>query len=379
MEKLFDIKSSKNGLRLEFRHENFQKITENPNSPEQKNTLEILNYLFSQDKDGSGVDRRSIIYADKFDLYFDNLINSEGILFKEFLPILNSQWSDVKSKFNSWMQEKREGYIIDVLGNIDPFESEHRFKMVTFLWITLANNGVRSEFIISDWIKSISDHKMQIEELQQKDGAFFRSLFFSNETCFWYDTYVIRILLRQYIDKVKDFYFPIDQKELQTISVQRLKDFIESRSGFDIRVFNNFYYNCWDSKTNDKRVIILDEANKLVKTYIDMYPSEYLKFVIRPKYSPMVDGAYVFEPFIIQYFKTWSEFESFLRKEASKDSQFNKMIKFFEDYKASNYSEFHLDFIPDWIEVDDHGNAQMKYFKDQTNANLVSELKRKFG
>src|SRR5690606_9723236 len=153
----------------------------------------------------------------------------------------------------------------------------------------------------------------------------------------FYDTYPIRILLRKYIDGKDDFFFPLSKDELQTIAISRLQNYIDTRTKFDVRVFNNFYYNCWKDKDDHDRVIILDQANKLVKEYIEKYPEDYLRFTIRSKYTPHLDEQYVFEPFTKQYFGSWEEFKSFLAKTAAKTSEFSEMGRYFEAFEKANY------------------------------------------
>ncbi len=376
MKKLFNRNIGQGSFKLNLTEDGLEDYLKDFHSPEKEVVKNILQHLFQSSK--SENDRRSIIHSDRFDIYFDNILKTEGILFREFTPMLDQPWDKVKMKFDSWVAEKREGYLVDILRSLNAFENPRRFQTITRLWVMLANLDVRSEFVLSHWIQLISDNKPAIEKFFGLDKTFFFSLFRPNQTCFFYHTYVIRLLLRNYIDKKENFFFPLSQEELQALSVERLDEFIQSRTKFDVRAFGLFYYNCWKTKTSENNAVIMDEANVRIRGYIEKYPTEYLRFTIRSKHTPHLDGLFLFEPFTKQYFKGWEEFETFLSAMAAREPEFQDMVKYFEEFKKSGYAEFFADPMPKWLEADENGNSTMKYFKGQTLPAFTAEMTAKY-
>jgi len=374
--KILDKVRSGSILRLALKTESLKALCDELDikEVEQKSVIQIMEYLFELNAEQK-IDRRSIIHPDKFDIYFDNSLNTQGILFKDFTPILERPWKEIKEKFDSWRVEKKESYLIDILRNVDAYTSKERFEKVTKLWILLVNNRFQPDYILPEWIDSVSRNRDKMNKFYGSNSNFFSDII-RNTTyeCFFFDTYVIRLLLRKYIDN-PDFYFPISKTELQKHSLERLSRFIETRIEFDVRVFTLFYYNCWSEKGQGDKVIILEEANSIIGKYIERYPKEYLRYTIRPKFSPQIDGEYVFEPFTPQYFKNWDSFEEFLNKYALIDEEFKPMLGFFAEFKKSNYTSFYSEYLIPWIEINQNtSNTEFKYFKHQTLEAYLDEM-----
>ncbi|MEQ8361541.1 MAG: hypothetical protein RH948_01665 [Cyclobacteriaceae bacterium] len=330
----------------------------------------VLEHLFEKDRKR---DIRSIVNANKFDIYFDNTLNTEGILFREFTPVLTQSWNDIKVKFDSWKSEGKVSYLIEILNSIDQFESREKFEKIAKLWISLVNSGVRQDKILVDWINSVSRNEAAIGRFYGMDKTFFESIFSTSSDCFFYDTYAIRIILRNYIDDIPDFTFPLSKMLLQEISVKRLKEFVDTRKQFDVRVFNLFYYNCWSGKTPDNNIILLGKAHDVVRGHVEQFPYDFLRFVVRSRSAPHLDEEYVFEPFIPQYFGSWDKFEKFLHVKAEENDEFKLLVNFFNDFKKSERNVFHSEEMPPWIDIQG-GNSVLKYFKHQTYEAFVDEM-----
>lgn len=375
MKKVFS-NSLKSGLHLTLNKERLKELCAEAKIEllGQEAVVKIFEYLFEDSQ--MNINTKSIRQPGNFGLYFENALNTKGILFKDFTPLLQKSWREIDTIVQQWISEGKEGYLIDLLQDINTFESLERFEKITLIYTTLVNHRIRTDFIIENWIKSITENKESIQRFYGVDKAFFEKLFLPNSQTFFYDTYSIRILLRKYIDERDTLFFPLSKDELQKIAVTRLRDYVNSRNEFDVRVFHNFYYNCWADKDDDDRVIILEEANKLVREYIERYPEGYLRFTIRSKYTPHLDEHYVFEPFTQQYFGSWGNFKEFLIGVTEKNGEFAEMIEYFKKYEKANYDGFQSKSVPQWIEMDSNGNSSMKYFKKQTYESFIEEIKR---
>lgn len=373
MKRVFN-KELKSGLQLTLNEKRLRRLcTESNIDQKYKATIiQVFKFLFDNSK--TKVETKSIKQPENFDLYFDNALNTKAILFKDFTPVLQKSWKEIETYVLQWITESKEGYLIDLLHDINAFDSRDRFEKITYIWITLVNHRIRTDHLIENWINSISENRDSINRFYGVEKTFFEKIFQPNSKPFFYDTYPIRILLRKYIDGKNDFFFPLSKDELQQIVLARLKSYIDSRTQFDIRVFNNLYYNCWKDKDDHDRVIILDQANKLVREYIEKYPVDYLRFTIRSKYTPHLDEEYVFEPFTKQYFGSWDEFKSFLAKTAQKVPEFSEMVGFFSAFEKAGYDGFQSKSIPQWIEVDSNGNSSIRYFKNQTYEGFIQEM-----
>lgn len=360
-----------NGTRKFSSENGLKKILTKIPKRQSKAIVHIFRSLFDESKTKRS--RKSIIYSENFQIYFSNRLDNKGILLKEFVPVFNKPWSEIEEHIELWLKEGKEGYLIDNLGEIDALESKERFEKVTFIRVLLVNRGIRAEYILGQWIQSITANRSKVEELFGSDKSFFEALFMPSSDPFFYDTYAIRPLLRSYIDKSENFYFPLTKEELQRIAVKRLLGFINSRNEFDIRVFNLFYYNCWSGKTTSNNVLIADLANRLIRRYIDKFPTDYLRFVIRSRNTPHFDNEFVFEPFAHQYFGSWEKFESFLIDSINRHSEFIDIHDYFQKFKSNRYEYFVADSIP-WIEADVNGNSVLKYFKGQTIEDFTTQM-----
>ncbi|GHN02515.1 hypothetical protein WSM22_40040 [Cytophagales bacterium WSM2-2] len=341
--------------------------------------ISLFQFIFSIQPNGK-VERRSILHDDKFGIYFNNVLDTQGILFKEFLPVLDKDWVDLKDQANKWLEQDKGSYLLDILETVDAFLNKQRFEKVVKLWIVLINQSRNREVDLESFAELFSSGRGRIIDLYESEEElkkFVKGLFYPESECYLYSTFLNRILLRKYIDNEKNFYFPLDKKELQEIAIDRLKQFVVSRSDFDTRVFVMFYYNCWADKTTENKVTIMNEANIIVLDYLKKFPQDYLRWVVRSRSTPHIDNEFVFEPFTYQYFGGWENFEKFLREIAGGIDEFKQLIDFYEKFKKSNYNFFFSEEIPPWIEVDPTSkNAIMRYFKNQTYEVLVKEVER---
>ena len=339
----------------------------------------IIDYLF-EGREEQKKDTRSIINPDKFYTYFDNNLTSEGLLFREFIPILERDFSIIKKQLYEWMDEGKISSVIEILKTVDAFYTLDRLHKVTKCWIIIINREIQRDHLIEYWVSDISSHMDRIQIMFGGDKSFFHKIHDINDEAFFFDTYVIRILLRKFINSEsvdsESFTWPIKKEDLQQIAIERLRLYITTRNSFDVRAFNYFYYNCWKGKKND-HVLIMDEANEIIKEYIDAFPEDYLRFIIRPKYSPHIDETYVFEPFIPQYFGSWEAFKQFLYIISKTNSEFEIMIKYFLDFEASNFEMFHSEKLPIWLELDENITPQFTYFKHQTREAFLEEYEKR--
>lgn len=319
-------------------------------------------------------ERRSILYPDNFFIYYDNALNSKGVLYSEVVPLLDKSWSEIERQILSWVDKGNASNLINILRDIDQFSNRERFEKITKIWILLHNLNSDQDRNINLWLEQISKGKEEIEKMFGSDLTFFNSIFEpKKDSTFFFDTYPCRLILQKYIDN-RNYYFPLSKSEIQTIAINRLRDFMSSRPAFDVRVFNAFYYNCWETKSEDSTIIMIAEANEILLNYIKNHQKDYLRFTIRSKYTPHLDNEYTFEPFTYQYFGSWDNFEKFLRKKASRDREFLKMVEYFESFKKNNYEMFYTEDSLPWIGADDMGNSTNLYFKDQTYNDFLSEM-----
>lgn len=322
--------------------------------------------------------RKSILLHDNFSIYYDNLLSAKGILFGDVTQLLEKPWTDVQKEVKAWIAQGNGQELASVLRDLDNFSSLQRFRLSSFIWVTLTNNIQDQDRILILWITQISSHQNEVDLLLgEEKKKFFEKLMMPSNEPFFFTTYLCRILLRKYING-ETIYFPLSKEELQAISVKRLTMYVAEKEAFDTRVFNLFYYNCWESKDSNDRVRILSEANKIILEYILKYPKDYLRFTIRPKYGPHLDGLFVFEPFTPQYFGTWDAFEDFLKEIAENDQEFKEMIGYFVDFKKNSFSEFYSESPPKWISSDSNGNATMKHFQEQTFDAFLNEMKQRY-
>lgn len=322
-------------------------------------------------------ERRSILHPENFPIYYENDLSSKRILYGEVVSLLERPWTEIEERVVGWINDGGQAALEGVLHDIDPLSNRDRFEKITRLWVILLNLEQFPDKTVSQWLAKISDSKQRLIAMYGDENLlakYFRSLFDPENEYYFYTTFICKLILRGYIDKPDKYYFPLPKNAVEEIALSRLKRFIDSRSKFDTRVFWLFYYNCWSGKTDDDHVILMESASKLVLDYVKVFPIDYLRFVIRSKYGSHLDDAFVFEPFAKSYFGSWEEFGKFISEVASHHNEFVEMVQYFADFKQSGYEEFHARPIPKWIEVDNSGNASMKYYKDQTYQAFLTEI-----
>lgn len=136
--------------------------------------------------------------------------------------------------------------------------------------------------------------------------------------------------------------FAYDQ--VKAICNRRLERYIEK--GKDISIAFTLFYSCWDYVDDKNIVHITGQALKLMRSFISEVPEEYLKFIIRPKYSPptsKLDGdffSFVFEPYTKEIFNGWNNFCSFLDEcEEKVNNQIVEKVRLlFLEYKSHDYT-----------------------------------------
>lgn len=334
----------------------------------------IFNYLFDLTvrKDRS---IKSIVYPDKFDIYFDNSLNTRGLLFKEFVPLLRKEWPEIRVQVNEWLEAGKADNLAEMLFERHP-EDIRDFEMANRIWVLIMNYPQQRDIHISRWLQRIQMDRGIIEKLYGPRGPeqFFKSLFSQHSPAFFSDNYALRFILISRTDYANKF-FPMTREELLSTSLIRLRKFIRSRSEFDIRVFTLFYYHCIRDVDVSGKISLIELAGMEVRKYLQKYPIEYLRFVIRPKHGTAAK-LYVFDPFIPEYFGSWEKFEIFLGDAVAQGAdEFTTMLLHFENFSNSGYKEFESENPPIWLEkIDSNGLA---YFKEQTYENLYQEVVKK--
>jgi hypothetical protein len=319
--------------------------------------------------------QKSISNFLKFDIYFDNDISTQSILYGDFLAVLGKPWGELRIAVSSWIDKGKSLALSDIIRHLDVFESRLRFENVVKIWIYLIDFGPSKDFVVSYFIDFTGHNRGAIIPLYESHfelETFFDERFRITSDCFFTTTFVLRDVLRKYIDKTEGFYFPLSEDRARTICTTRLLQFVGTRTKFDVRVFNLFYYNCWAGFSNGRQVVLTAEANTCVLEHVTKFPEDYLRWTIRPKSTPMIDGFYAFEPFTNQYFDGWDKFELFLKSKVMENDEFGPLLKYFYDFKVSGFQHFFSDEIPKWLEVID-GNAINRHFKDQTALALAHE------
>lgn len=348
------------------------------NEPEIKQIIKITKSIIFPQTNEENIDRRSIIFRDNLDIYLDNTLSQKGILFKEIISVYQKDWIEIRKEIGNWISNKKGYYLTDILKYIDYYSDKNKFEKIIKSWVYIFNKNISGQ--IEYWITLLKDEN-RIKQLfpDEKYKDLVRNLYNWENDCFYFVSYSIRFILRHYLENDK-FWFPLSKKELQEIAVKYLKHFIDSRTKFDIRVFNLFYYNCWDSidLSLNRKVNILKQANEIIREYIFKYQIDFLRFVIRATTEPIIEPYYTFEPYIPEYFNGWSEFEDFLNANAKENSEFIKMVEYFSEFKKLSYINFFSANPPEWIEIDENSKiAYPKYFKDQTLEALIEEFDKK--
>lgn len=312
--------------------------------------LLILMFLFNQRS--NEVERRSVIFADKFDVYFDDSLSTQRLLFREFVPLLNKRWFVIEHQVKRWLDEGKKEYLAEILDTIDSYYDTNRFEKVCRIWVLLLNHDPSIDGYIEAWLKFLGN-KDRLLRLYNAGGPVdvVMRLFDTGNDVFFYSTRVLSEVLVKY-GLAQDFYFPLTKEECLQVAVKRLKEFIKSKGEFDRRALFYFYYNCIDLVGTGGTVTMLPEANEIMRKYIEQYPTQYLRTSIRHESSM---NTYTFDRLIPQYFGSWEAFEEFIKKQMTVPAQkeeFEPMLKYFQKFKEGKFRRFMAEAIPVWIAED---------------------------
>jgi|GEM_PF-5485898 len=331
---------------------------------------DIFDHLFPKETKQDRQSQKSIRYLDNFNIYFDNNLTSKLLLYKEVYPVLSQEWKPIKEQVGQWILEKKTSNLNKLLYDVEMFGTVERFEKITSIFIVLINYQHNAETNIEYWSTEVSKNTVIINRFYGQEKTFLKALFLGNSTGYFFTSNILSYLIAK-MENDKNFAFPFTLKEIQDFSVTKLGEFIATRSGFDIRAFWHFYYHCIASLDGYGNLTMLDDANKMIHTYLQLYPEDYLKFSLQI-HDPL-SNQYIFDRLIPLYFGTWELYEEFLKKHAVGDLKL--LVDLYELFVRSARRPVHYEKPIPWLEP---GIAKLiTSAKEQTYQNYVLECEGK--
>jgi len=290
---------------------------------------QIIKKLF-EDKE-----KDSISNILRFDLYFSNNVN-RIIQFSELMKLRASKAdaNTIIEQINKWKKDNvtAQKQIVSYLDEIQKFDSLDDFETMIQVMISVDefqnyNNTKIIDFIIAYFGKG---------ELKDEISSFIDKLLrdtipLGDKYSFYYSLYD-----KSYHDD--DTSFPITESNLKDICLERLNKFVISDTENYEKCFN-LYYLCREKvdKVNDV-VVLQSDAHSAMLSYINIYPWKYIKLLIRPLYiGPLqdsIDGGFTLEPFLIETFSGWSNFQEFIKKFKNSNQENHTIINELTKYEA---------------------------------------------
>jgi len=190
----------------------------------------------------------------------------------------------------------------------------------------------------------------------------------------------------------RNFFYPLlphlnTQTEQDILTPDQVKDICNSRlkryvagKGDDIEIAFNLFYSCWEKVDKDNVVHITEEALKNIRQFINKVPEQYLKFLIRPRYTPPHRGwdgdfySFVFEPFTEKIFGGWDNFLSFLEELKAKgidQSLVSGIEKSYRNSSENSYQVIKVNNVKEMAElgIDEKWIQQVRNIEDETDSN----------
>lgn len=192
--------------------------------------------------------------------------------------------------------------------------------------ISLINNAYSSEYYSKNEIKIFTQYLL-------RDYIKFGQAY----SLYW-------ALYRKFWDE-EDFVFPISINELKDICYERLVNFVNSEEMSMLKCYN-LYHACPEKIDQDRNVTLQERAHPQKLKFLELYPWEYIRSLIRPYMVPIhknYGNSFTIDPFAKFTFGNWDNFWIFLDKfrnhsEYSTHKQkFEKYYLFILAFKENGY------------------------------------------
>ncbi|MEQ8576139.1 MAG: hypothetical protein RIB63_18880, partial [Fulvivirga sp.] len=311
----------------------------------------LLGFLFQEIEMED--DTRSIRYPNNLNLYCQNFLSQEGILYRDLLVSYRNSWDVVKSQIIMWLKDNKGNELLSLIKNFKLVDKGINVDKILDTYVILHNHEILNE----QYYDLIVDSIRKLDLGNQRDRL---SNLLRGSAAEYFNTLEIGgYLLRKKIYN-EDFQTILSREELLKLNTERFAGILEKLKVFTISVFNYGYYNCILEIDSKNRVFIDRSANETLLRYIMRFPKEYLEFVIRPKFVGGGFDTYTFEPYIPQYFGSWDNFEAFLLTDEKNNTD---LLRHFEKFKMNSYEDFASKELPFNLDKDDKGSTVFKKLK----------------
>ncbi|MBE9468674.1 MAG: hypothetical protein IMY72_10215 [Bacteroidetes bacterium] len=345
---VYDELKNKNFFKNKKEYSDYYEIDEgkyngfcrNKNVENSGTSLDIIRHLFP--KENNTKDTSMISFKKSFPLYFSNqLFNrlsrrdyNNAIADKEcIIQDVVEKW--IKQRFVSDVIEYTSSKSYKLLKNRNEFENYLDIYFILISKELYSSIGLFLRFFEKDAYKNDIVKKIY-EGQESKFDGYIKSKICNAE----YPYQIVRIiqeLIYKYL-YVTEYSFVLKIEELQDQAIVYLEKFLKKSSDLSNEGMT-IYLSCIE-KFDENNVVILPEANNLLKKFIQKNPKYYLNTFIRP--SRIRSNIKTGDPFVTQIFGSNKNFEKFL-DECKIYEDIETIKDFFNKFKENKYEPISWD------------------------------------
>ena len=322
-----------------------------------KHIIQCFHYLFSNEsnereifsagEDQEPVEINSIRKPEYFHAYFQLSLSTDAFRLLEFTESIEGlNWYGLKDylfHFKAHQKSNPFNVFRAIRGKLmewGKLEQSHKNCVNTLLW--LESTGVP---VPRDLFSKLFKPGSSIYESEEEAKIGAKSYLTSYEEVSHYAVgSIIHSYVTAFLRGESHRIAGLTKENLEALNLKVFKNYLKGKKIFDNEVFKMYYlnYHSIDEETN--KVNMNPQVNTALRNFVKKnkdIKTAYFNGLVRSYMTPNTLKQYVFEPFIIQVFKEWREFEIFLNESEYKHKAI--LQEYYQSFKDNNYDSFTLD------------------------------------
>lgn len=327
-------------INYEFDLEKYDNHYKDNDSLANKSIKDILIALFPQNPDSKS--KKSVCHKKYFRAYFsDTIFNRLPI--KEFNNLLRDTDGNTINCINQWIKQGLSNDVNEYVQTTPLSFFVNKNEIIKYLDICFhlirinhfSDINYLSNILLTETEETLISNNQQ--NISQAINEYITNIFNNAKPPYFEVTLIGNILKRQIRDNSRKFIY--SKKNLQDYAIKYLMEHTEKTNKFDdIAYF--IYTACIDKTDDNNKVLMLPEASKIAKKYIQKDPNYYLDHYIK-KLTNGSDSESFGDPYADRIFDGYDNFLDYLNK-CDNYINIDKIKRFFSAFKLNNFNPFYF-------------------------------------